>query len=376
MNRASVWRSALVEERQAGAACLELIHCGSNVLEDEDEDPDDWRNASRYYAPGERELQKLLQLCGSIVSTKATVILDCDMWGQISFDTSDCSEGSMAMAYTGFKLPASLGKRWNLTGKLSEITAYFSTWFCCSYALNRYLARCFRLPKDELAILNLQPHTRCGFFLDDVDVTAGDYWHISEIECLYAASLGVHDGFLTETCLLPSRLGLWPGVGLPTGGEPLRRAMAVDGVTVLVDMLVLECPAELSDFELDLQLTTSTGTVIGFWFSSGELICLDSSESRDCALYALPLDPTIECKEDVDAYLRRAYAWLAQSNNPDPFPATTCIAKDIKIRMSASSFVDSINISFYIWIFDGSRHSTDRVLSRPSSFPWSLPELM
>jgi len=103
MNRASVWRSALEEERQAGAACLELIHCGSNVFEDDEEDPDDWRNASRHYAPGEKQLEKLSQLHGSIVSTKAKVILDCDMWGEIIFDTSDCLEGSMA--YTGFKLP-------------------------------------------------------------------------------------------------------------------------------------------------------------------------------------------------------------------------------------------------------------------------------
>jgi hypothetical protein len=370
MNRASVWRSALEEERQAGAACLELIHCGSNVLKDEDEDPDDWRNASRYYSPGERELEKLSQLCGSIVSTKATVILDCDMWGEIIFDTSDCLEGSMA--YTGFKLPASLGKRWKLTGKLSDITPYFSTWFCCSYALNRYLARCFRLPKDELAILNLQPHNRCGFFLNDVDVVPA--WHISEMECLYTDSRACN----YDTNLVPSRLGLSgpSGAGLANCGTLLHDRISVEGVTMLADMLLLECPAELSDFELDLQLTTSTGTVLGFRFSSGELICLDSSESRDCALYALPLDPTIECKEDVNAYLRCAYAWLAQANNPDPFPATTCIAKDIKIRMSASSFVDSIDISFYIWIFDGSRHSTDRVLSRPYSFSWTLPEFM
>jgi len=74
---------------------------------------------------------------------------------------------------TKIKIPHHWGKQWNIQ---------YISGVGCSYALNRALCRWFDIPKDELAIIHLQPTVRSYEHVDVRNAAQADtFWSAAYI---------------------------------------------------------------------------------------------------------------------------------------------------------------------------------------------------
>jgi hypothetical protein len=165
----------------------------------------------------------------------------------------------------------------------------------CSYALNRALCRWFDIPKDELAIIHLQPTVRSYEHVDVRNAAQADTLCI-EVEVLSWQQLRVgpypfapYPHLLTENCYIPNPL---------------------------VDLLFVECSSdtELQSATIRLAFGHSRGAEM-MQANTAAAILLDEGSADANALYAVPLCDEIDLQSsaDVATYMHCLLAWTNAS---------------------------------------------------------------
>lgn len=371
MNQASIVKHMLVEQREADSSLLMLkakpmlraeplkppeYDSDEDVLESWKDDMSEWlRELDNHNDAEKYPARHLLSLSSTstIVSVEEFVSLSQTPWQRTrtyhprQLAVTLLCEFDQYQAYTSIKIPQALGKEWTFTINRMRYTQDRLD-MTCSYGLNKYLASVFHMPRDEMVILTLQPYTDTleGVFLDAI-LSAG----VTTVEALYwnpKLNLGSNDAMLTPL---------------------LIRHIEGSACALALDLLFVE-GVNLNLQDLDITVNLRIGDTRAIHLDCGQAICLADSESRNYALYAIPLDTTrcFEDAQDVKRYLKTLYKWIAKpGEQPRSIPANALTNVYV-------SCVSSSDCQCYCWGLDGTSVAAYHMLgSKPriNNFKWS-----